>query len=77
MFDFKHTKFIFSSTMVGIKPITIEEHCFKILIPSKVILNYVFNDLIVLRFMSFCINSPRNNSCISCGRQQTRSLNNG
>jgi hypothetical protein len=27
--------------MIGIKPITIEEHCFKILISGKVILNYV------------------------------------
>jgi hypothetical protein len=45
--------------MIGIKPITIEEHCFKILIPEKVILDYVFNDLVVFRFMSFCINGPR------------------
>jgi hypothetical protein len=28
VFDFNHTKFVFSSTMIGIKPITIEEHCF-------------------------------------------------
>jgi hypothetical protein len=45
--------------MIGIKPITIEEHCFKILITDKVILDYVFNDLVVLRFMSFYINGPR------------------
>jgi hypothetical protein len=54
--------------MIGIKPITIEEHYFKILIPDKVILNYIFNDPVVLRFVSFYINGPRNNSCISCGR---------
>jgi hypothetical protein len=35
-------------TMIGIKPITIEEHCFKILILGKVILDYVFNDPVVL-----------------------------
>jgi hypothetical protein len=66
LFDFNHTKFVFSSTMIGIKPITIKEHCLKILIPGKVILDYVFNDAIILRFVSFCINGPRNNSCISC-----------
>jgi hypothetical protein len=54
--------------MTGIKPIIVKEHYFHILIPSKVILDYVFNDPIVLRFMIICINDPRNNSCISCGR---------
>jgi hypothetical protein len=63
--------------LIQIKPITIEEHCFKILIPDKVILDYVFNDPIVLRFMSFYINDSRNNSCISCGSQQVRSFKNG
>jgi hypothetical protein len=43
-FDFNHTNLVFSSTMIGIKPITIEEHYFKIIIYGKVILNYVFND---------------------------------
>jgi hypothetical protein len=43
--------------MIGIKSITIKEHYFKILIPGKVILDYVFNDPIVRRFMSFCINA--------------------
>jgi hypothetical protein len=47
--------------MIEIKPITIEEHCFKILIPDKVILDYVFNDPVVLRFISLCINGPHNN----------------
>jgi hypothetical protein len=55
--------------MIGIKPITIKEHCFEILIPDKFILNYVFNDPVILRFVSFCINSPYNNSCIGCGRK--------
>jgi hypothetical protein len=41
---------------------------FKILIPDKVILDYIFNDAVVLRYLSLCINDPRNNSCISCGR---------
>jgi hypothetical protein len=68
VFNFNHTKLVFSSTMIGIKPITIEEHYFKILIPGKVTLNYVFNDHVVLRFVSLCINDPCNNSCISCGR---------
>jgi hypothetical protein len=77
VFDFNHTKFVFSSTMIGIKPITIEEHCFQILIPGNVILDFVFNDLVVHRFMSFYINSPRNNSCISYGRQRVRSFKNG
>jgi hypothetical protein len=63
--------------MIGIKPITIEEHYFKILIPSKVILDYVFNDPIVPRFMSFWIKNARNNSCISYGHQRTRSFKNG
>jgi hypothetical protein len=62
MFDFNHTKLVFSSNMIGIKPITIDEHFFKILIPGKVILDYVFNDPIVLRFESLCINDPHNNS---------------
>jgi hypothetical protein len=66
VFDFNYTKLVFSSTKIGIKPITIEEYYFRILIPCKVILDYVINDLIELRFMSFCINGPRNNSCISC-----------
>jgi hypothetical protein len=43
--------------MIGINSITIKEHCFKILIPGKVILDYVFNDPIVRRFMSFYINA--------------------
>jgi hypothetical protein len=67
VFDINHTKFVFSSTMIGIKLITIEEHYFKILIPDKVILNYVFNNPVVLSFVSFCINNPRNNSYINCG----------
>jgi hypothetical protein len=47
MFDFNHTKLVFLSTMIEIKPITIEERYFKILIPDKVILDYVFIDSIV------------------------------
>jgi hypothetical protein len=74
VFNFNHTKLVFSCTMIGIKPITIKEHYFKILIPDKVILNYVFNDLVVFSFVSLCINDPRNNSCISCGRQWARSF---
>jgi hypothetical protein len=62
--------------MSGIKLNTIEEHYFNILIPGKVILDYVFNNLVVLIFVS-CINGPRNNSCISCGHQQARSFKNG
>jgi hypothetical protein len=77
VFDFNHTKSVFPSTMIGIKPIAIEEHCFDILIPDKVILDYIFNDTVVLRFVSFCINNPSNNTCISCGRQQVRSFKNG
>jgi hypothetical protein len=77
MLDFNHTKFVFSSTMIGIKPITIKEHCFKILIPGKVIVNYVFNDPVLLRFMSFYINNPRNNSYISCVHRRVRSFKNG
>jgi hypothetical protein len=77
VFDFNHTKFIFSSTLIQIKPIIIEEYYFNILIPGKVILDYIFNDPVVLRFMSFCINSHRNNSCISCGCQWARSFKNG
>jgi hypothetical protein len=42
VFDFNHAKFIFSSTKIGIKPISIEEHCFKILIPGKVIYLIMF-----------------------------------
>jgi hypothetical protein len=61
VFVFNHTTLVFSSTMIEIKPITIEEHCFKIFIPSKVILDYVFNDPVVLRFISLCINGPHNN----------------
>jgi hypothetical protein len=48
------------------KPITIEEDCFELLIPGKVVLDYIFNDSIVLSFMSFFINNPRNHS--SSGR---------
>jgi hypothetical protein len=58
--------------MIGIIPITIEQHYFKILIPGKVILSYVFNDPVVLRFMSLCINDPHNNSYISYGRKRAR-----
>jgi hypothetical protein len=36
MFDFNHNKLVFLSNTIGIKPITIEEDYFKILIPSKV-----------------------------------------
>jgi hypothetical protein len=68
VFDFNHTKIVFSSIMIGIKLITIEEHFFQILIHIKAILNYVFNDSVVLRFMTVCINGPHNNSYISCGR---------
>jgi hypothetical protein len=68
VFDFNHTKIVFSSTMIGFKPITVEEHYFHILIPNKAILDYVLSDPVVLRFMTVCINDPRNNSCISCGR---------
>jgi hypothetical protein len=63
--------------MLEIKPITIEQHYFKILIPDKVILDYVFNDPMVLRFVIFCINNPHNNSCISCSHQRARSFKNG
>jgi hypothetical protein len=56
MFDFNQTNLVFLSTMIGIKPITIIEQYFKNLIPDKVILNYVFNDPIVLNFVSLCIN---------------------
>jgi hypothetical protein len=77
VFDFNHTKLVFSSIMIGIKPITIEEHCFKIIIPDKVILDYIFNDPVVHRFVSLCINDPCNNSCIGCGRQRARSFKDG
>jgi hypothetical protein len=76
VFDFNHAIFSFSSTMIGIKLITIEEHYFKILIPNIVILDCVFNDPVVLRFVSFCINDPHNNSCISSGYQRARSFKN-
>jgi hypothetical protein len=67
VFDFNHSKIVFVSTRIGIEPITIQEHCFQILIPGKPVLDYVFNDPIELRFMIVRINGSRNNSCISCG----------
>jgi hypothetical protein len=67
VFDFNHTKIVFSSAMIGIKPITIKEHCFQILIPGKPVLDYVFNDPIVLRFVTVCIKGSRSNTYISCG----------
>jgi hypothetical protein len=76
VFDFNHFKFVFSSTMIGIKPITIKEDNFKLFISDKSILDYVFNDPVILSFISLCINGPRNNSCISCGCQRARSIKN-
>jgi hypothetical protein len=67
VFDFNHAKLVFLSTIIGVKPITIEEDYFELLIPGKAVLNYVFNDSILLSFVSF-INDPRNHSSISCGR---------
>jgi hypothetical protein len=53
--------------MIGIKPITIEEDCFELLIPGKAILSYVSNDSVVRSFMNFFINDPPNHSSISYG----------
>jgi hypothetical protein len=48
VFDFHHAKLVLSSTIIVVKPITIKEDYFKLLIPNKVELKDIANDPIIV-----------------------------
>jgi hypothetical protein len=74
MFDFYHAKLVFYSPLIRIKPITFEKHHLKIFSTSKVILEYVINNSIIIYLSSTIIDCPAYNSTISCRRKWTSRL---
>jgi hypothetical protein len=74
VFDFHHAELVLPSSIIIVKPITIEEDYFKFLIPGKTKMKDFVNDPIIVSFMSFSIDCPRHNSTISSCCKRTKSF---
>jgi hypothetical protein len=74
VFDFQNAELVLPSSIIAVKPITIEEDYFKSLIPSKTKLKDFVNDPIIVWFTSFSIDCPCHNSTISSCYKRMKSF---